>query len=564
MIPREGVVQTQIVMTVEGTEKAAAQLTGVAKAEESVGAAAKGAGGALNQTDIAFKNAEKSASGASVALQAAGKAFSVMRQAAAILPGIGMSTIILGIGTAVAWLGDKLIDTGKFTRTVTDEFSIQAEAMRGYQAALQGVIDKTNEFARASVNASRGFIAGQLGVDAAGLGGSAAILAAQAGPESGRIKGEREKLDAAAVRLNAEKIAIERDFSRYSKLPEGSRAAIAASAEIEVRLGVLNASAQKLKSEYDSIRDAEVDLRRRLPHGLGAVAAKEKKSNGSAWDPLAPLTDEQQAEANRFIAGNRSGINPDAPPDGGSNIRGPSGIQNGGGWEEHSQTRKIYGKDGKVIGVDREATGAEAKLEPLKSAMKSMADTFDGTFAHMVSGATNAADMMTQAFGTISGAVGEMATNLIVAGDAGGKSALKAAGNALAGISAQAFGYSVLLEAMAIAAALTGPVLGWEAPGLAYAGATMAGAGVALAGTARLLGADKLGKAGKGGGGHGASAGGGSGTPSLMNPYAGSGGGDTHVTVILGTEVVTRGVKTQTRKEERRGGISEGRMARAA
>jgi hypothetical protein len=198
-------------------------------------------------------------------------------------------------------------------------------------------------------------------------------------------------------------------------------------------------------------------------------------------------------------------------------------------------------------------------MDPLMDAMKSMGESFNGTFDQMATGATDASSIIVQAIGSITGALGSMVTNLIIAGDAGAAGAKKAAGNAMAGLSAQAFGFAILLEGMALAAALSGPILGWGAPGLAAAGGVMAGIGGALALTARGLGADKVGGAGasRGGGGSSSAAAG-------TNPYQGTGGGSTQVVVMIGGEVVTRGVQVETRKQAQRGGISEPRMAMAS
>ena len=90
----------------------------------------------------------------------------------------------------------------------------------------------------------------------------------------------------------------------------------------------------------------------------------------------------------------------------------------------------------------------------------------------------------------------------------------------------------------------------------------MAGVGVALGVTARALGADKIGgKGSAGGGGGGAGAGA---SAAGTNPFGPGGQSQTNVTVVIGGEVVTRGVQVETRRQELRGGMSEGRLARAS
>lgn len=171
-------------------------------------------------------------------------------------------------------------------------------------------------------------------------------------------------------------------------------------------------------------------------------------------------------------------------------------------------------------------------------AQSHMADGFNGTFRGMAAEASNASEIMVAAIGTITGSIGSMMTNLLVAGDANSKNIKKMAGNALAGISAQAFGYAVLLEAFAVAAYFA-PGLNWSAPGLAIAGGIMAAAGTALAVSARALGADKIGgksSSGNSSSGSGAkSGGGGEGRLSPAPPHQSQ---PQNITVLIGGEEV--------------------------
>jgi hypothetical protein len=164
--------------------------------------------------------------------------------------------------------------------------------------------------------------------------------------------------------------------------------------------------------------------------------------------------------------------------------------------------------------------------------------------------------MLTQALSVITGAVGSMMTNIIISGNAGSKGVAKAAGNALAGLSAQAFGYGVLLEGLALAAALV-PGLGFSAPSIAAAGGIMFGVGAALGVTARALGADKLGAGGKSSAG--ASAGGGGGGSSAAVGTGGGGGrgeAPVYVSVQIGEEPVAAIMRRSNEREARRGGMN--------
>lgn len=197
-----------------------------------------------------------------------------------------------------------------------------------------------------------------------------------------------------------------------------------------------------------------------------------------------------------------------------------------------------------------------AAAERAASAMAAMGDSFKSSFQGVAETALDAGGFVVGAVQQMSAAFGQAMTNFIIAGEAGSGGIRKIAGNVLASLSAQAFGYAFMLEALAAASALTG-VLAFAAPGVAAAGGIMAGAGVALGVTARMLGAEPIGgKGGRSGGG-----GGGAASAAGTNPYQPQGAGPTQVTVIIGSEVVTRGVHVEERRQAMRGGISEPRRA---
>ncbi len=179
--------------------------------------------------------------------------------------------------------------------------------------------------------------------------------------------------------------------------------------------------------------------------------------------------------------------------------------------------------------------------------------SFQDSLGGMLDSALDTGGLIVSALGGVTQAFGAMVTNLIVGGDAGAEAIGKQVGNMAAGLSAQAFSMALFLEGMAVVAALTGPLFGWSAPGLATAGLVAAGIGGALAVTARALGADQLGGAGSGsraGGG-----GGGSG-PSMAgtSPFGAAQEAPT-VIVYIGGEQITRSIRTETRRDQMRGGI---------
>lgn len=220
--------------------------------------------------------------------------------------------------------------------------------------------------------------------------------------------------------------------------------------------------------------------------------------------------------------------------------------------------------DAVLIGMQQHAMMAGHAMQMVQTeAAKTrdiMAEMWTGTkdaFSGMAESAMNVGGIVVQALSTMTGAVGSMMTNIIISGEAGAKGVAKAAGNALAGISAQAFGYSVLLGALAAAASLAGPILGLQAGGFAAAAGVMAAAGGGLAVTARLLGADKLGGGAAGRGGAGGSPGG-YGAATATNPYGGPGQQGTTVEVYIDGEQVTRAVRVREQRMALSGGIMGG------
>jgi len=195
-----------------------------------------------------------------------------------------------------------------------------------------------------------------------------------------------------------------------------------------------------------------------------------------------------------------------------------------------------------------------AEAEPLRDAWQEMGQSFDGFWDRMVESSIDAAGVVAQAIGTMTTALGSMVTNLIIAGDAGSRGVAKTAGNALAGLSAQVYGYGIMLELMAGAALLAGPILGWGAPGLATAGLAMFGGATVLAGLARGLGADKIGGSGsrsgaRGGGGSLA----GSSPDSLARPGPAA-PVSAHYTIVLDGAPIYDGMIEEDTRRARAGG----------
>ena len=159
---------------------------------------------------------------------------------------------------------------------------------------------------------------------------------------------------------------------------------------------------------------------------------------------------------------------------------------------------------------------------------------------------------------SFSQAAGQALATLVIDGDKAGVSFKKLAGQVAAGLSAQAFGYAVFLSALGVAAALTGPVLGYTAPGLFQAAGVMAGTGLLLAGTARALGASTTGGSGAASAGAGAG-----GAQDRVSSFSAGGGGaaPVNVTVVLGVDEVSNVLVRQSQREARAGSLATSRLA---
>lgn len=191
--------------------------------------------------------------------------------------------------------------------------------------------------------------------------------------------------------------------------------------------------------------------------------------------------------------------------------------------------------------VEKQATAAEQSLQSLTQS------------------AMDLESMGVGALQSFSQAAGQALATLIIDGDKAGVSFKKLAGQVAAGLSAQAFGYAVFLSALGVAASLTGPVLGYTAPGLFQGAAVMAGTGLLLAGTARALGASTVGSSS----GAASAAGSASGAQDRVSSFSAGGGGaqPMQVTVVLGVDEVSNVLVRQSQREARSGSLSASRLA---
>jgi hypothetical protein len=192
-------------------------------------------------------------------------------------------------------------------------------------------------------------------------------------------------------------------------------------------------------------------------------------------------------------------------------------------------------------------------------AIPEAASAAEQSLAGLTQSAMDLESMGVGALQSFSQAAGQALATLVIDGDKAGVSFAKLAGQVAAGLSAQAFGYAVFLGALGVAAALTGPVLGYTAPGLFQAAGVMAGTGLLLAGTARALGASTVGSSSSAAS-SGASGGG---AQDRVSSFSAGGGGaqPMQVTVVLGVDEVSNVLVRQSQREARAGSLSSSRLA---
>ena len=192
-------------------------------------------------------------------------------------------------------------------------------------------------------------------------------------------------------------------------------------------------------------------------------------------------------------------------------------------------------------------------------AIPEAASAAEQSLAGLTQSAMDLESMGVGALQSFSQAAGQALATLVIDGDKAGVSFAKLAGQVAAGLSAQAFGYAVFLGALGVAAALTGPVLGYTAPGLFQAAGVMAGTGLLLAGTARALGASTVGSSSSAAS-SGASGGG---AQDRVSSFSAGGGGaaPVNVTVVLGVDEVSNVLVRQSQREARAGSLSSSRLA---
>lgn len=492
------------------------------------------------------------------AASVASKGVGLIMKAAYLLPGFGFAGILLKLGDAMSWVKEQFVEGAKQTEIQT---AVLAEWTRVVDEAAKAV----RELGRAQSEAGRSRIGGALGIDPRALSGESRIQGAQLEAERAKLDERQKALDAQAGEIAAaERSVMERGAALSASAANGVQPGMfGTAASLEAEAKAIGERRRMLVSEAEKLRGAEITLESKV-EGLRRAAG---------------LADSQKAGGARGAG--RSVAMPKAE---GPNVNGvwslgpaagedlsPQGIQNVISLDAWKAKRAAEAKaiadqqsaDLMTVLDQRNAMMLEhmnamaASTEPARSAFDTMAGSAKSAFGGMVDDAMNMGGMLAGIAGTITGAFGQMATNMILSGEAGSKGIKKAVANALAGYSAQAFGLSMLLSIAGAAAAATGPIFGWSAPQIFIAAGIAAAGGAALGVAARGLGADMIGQS-KGSGGGSSSSGGKSGMASAAgtNPYRSEATAPQPIHIHIGSETVTRVVDGERRREARRDGIS--------
>lgn len=504
--------------------------------------------------------------------QLASSGLTLLRKAAEVIPGMELGTIIAGVAAGVYALYKAFGPATDATEKQTAAFRAQAAAARDLAAAQRGLL-------RGEIGA--GSAALRQALDRLGPG-----VTAEAQDQIIRLAAQREQTEQArneaiqrSVRRagglvpvsDAEQKRIEALQAERDKLIEQAQERDGADFKLSYKeRSALAVQAQAFQAEINKIRDeankvadwrlSEVvnqttaDLANfdRQLRGFGAGGGMPRESGGGRGGGparAADTTQSRRAMEASALAGIGSMAAESYAADAEAFARLDASIE-----EMRAVEARTAGAF--AIGFSEFSKPALEEIGATQTALAELSGSFDGTLGRLATSAMDAGGMMVGAMSAISGAVGQSMTNMIIAGEFGAKGLKKNIGNIMAGLSAQAFGYGILLEALAAAAFLSGPILGFEAPGLAAAGGIMFGAGAALGISARMLGADKLGAKPSG---SGASAGGGGGGSAAAVGTGGGGGrGDApiYVSVQIGEEPVAAIMRRSNEREARRGGMS--------
>lgn len=290
--------RTEFEVSVKGADATAKAFDGVAAAESRMVGAAGLSSAALERQERAQEKARESAkklqteiaavampaTGAKVAMEGLGKAFTLINRAAYLLPGFGFAGILLAIGNAASWVSEQFAGATKST-------ALQDAALREYQRTVEAATKAVYELGRAQTAAGRSAIGGALGIDPRSLSGASRIEAARLGQTRDVLDAEQKRLDAEFGALAARERSIaERTDKLYKDIEtRGVKIADPSIAKnIERDANAIGATRRKLDEEVRQLQARETDYARtleRLRGTAGAVAAPGGRGGRAARTP---------------------------------------------------------------------------------------------------------------------------------------------------------------------------------------------------------------------------------------------------------------------------------------
>jgi len=544
------VTNLNIAVQITGADEAANKLRNVEDAADKVGSKADKAGGLF----AGFERQVKRLDDAVDKVEKPMRTFSGALDIASLALGAGLAGPIGQVITQLGELGKSVLDAAA-------NMDGGAERARNYAATLKKVGEEA-KISTALVNAYETAIKGAQG--GALTAGQQVFTTEQARLREANIT----KLNEAQQQLNAS-LALEAE--RRTKLAEAQKLELEAGGAINVRV-----------SEQAQTRQSELSAQQRetlrLSEQVVALKKVEDQYKLTETELLRVAKERQDAEAKKAVAieetkkaNERATVSTKARTAAVKEVT-----------DAYAREISIIVEAEKEAQAAAEARAAYDALSPLQfieslppptqSLQQALGDLIapDAVAPEQVTAAESSLRGLTEsamdlesmgvgALQSFSQAAGQALATLVIDGDKAGVSFSKLAGQVAAGLSAQAFGYAVFLGALGVAAALTGPVLGYTAPGLFQAAGVMAGTGLLLAGTARALGASTV-----GGSSSAASSGAsGGGAQDRVSSFSAGGGGaaPVNVTVVLGVDEVSNVLVRQSQRESRAGSLSSSRLA---
>jgi len=544
------VTNLNIAVQITGADEAANKLRNVEDAADKVGSKADKAGGLF----AGFERQVKRLDDAVDKVEKPMRTFSGALDIASLALGAGLAGPIGQVITQLGELGKSVLDAAA-------NMDGGAERARNYAATLKKVGEEA-KISTALVNAYETAIKGAQG--GALTAGQQVFTTEQARLREANIT----KLNEAQQQLNAS-LALEAE--RRTKLTEAQKLELEAGGAINVRV-----------SEQAQTRQSELSAQQRetlrLSEQVVALKQVEDQYKLTETELLRVAKERQDAESKKAVAIEETKkANERATA---STKARTAAVKEA--TDAYAREISIIVEAEKEAQAAAEARAAYDALSPLQfieslppptqSLQQALGDLIapDAVAPEQVTAAESSLRGLTEsamdlesmgvgALQSFSQAAGQALATLVIDGDKAGVSFGKLAGQVAAGLSAQAFGYAVFLGALGVAAALTGPVLGYTAPGLFQAAGVMAGTGLLLAGTARALGASTV-----GGSSSAASSGAsGGGAQDRVSSFSAGGGGaaPVNVTVVLGVDEVSNVLVRQSQRESRAGSLSSSRLA---